>query len=92
MRCLVWRGEEEVLVGCLDGLVHQWKVGAESRVLFAMEGSIIHMRWNHTHKVVYHSILQYTTVYYSISQYSTVYHCDLHLLYYYPDTPTLLQF
>ena len=76
MRCLVWRGEEEVLVGCLDGLVHWWKVGAESRVLFAMEGSIIHMRWNHTNKVVYHSIAQYIIVTYIYSTTTlTLLHC-----------------
>ena len=77
VRCLVWRGEGEVLVGCLDGLVHRWNVETEPKVLFAMEGSIIHMRWNHTNKVVYHSILQYITVYYSIPQYVTVYHSIL---------------
>ena len=69
--------------------MYRWKVGAELKVLFAMEGSIIHMRWNHTHKVVYHtvyhgiyhtvyySIPQYTTVYYSILQYTTVYYSIL---------------
>ena len=77
VRCLVWRGEGEVLVGCLDGLVHRWNVGAEPKVLFAMEGSIIHMRWNHTNKVVYHSILQYITVYHSRLQYTTVYYIRL---------------
>ena len=76
VRCLVWRGEGEVVIGCLDGLVHRWVVGAGPKVMFAMDGSIIHMRWNHTHKVtsltVYYlyttCILQYITyiVYYCI--------------------------
>ena len=61
VRCLVWRGEGEVVIGCLDGLVHQWVVGTEPRVMFAMDGSIIHLRWDHTHKVPSHPTLTVST-------------------------------
>jgi len=62
VRCLVWRGEGEVVIGCLDGLVHQWVVGTEPRVMFAMDGSIIHLRWDHTHKVPSHTTLTVSTL------------------------------
>ena len=68
VRCLVWRGEGEVVIGCLDGLVHWWVVGAGPKVMFAMDGSIIHMRWNHTHKVTSLTVYYlYITVYYLYS-------------------------
>ena len=53
VRCLVWQSDVIILIGCLDGLVHQWGLesGPQSKILFAMEGSVIHMRWNHAHKV-----------------------------------------
>ena len=61
MRCLVWRGEGEVVIGCLNGLVHQWVLGTEPQVMFAMDGSIIHLRWDHTHKVPSHTTLTVST-------------------------------
>ena len=32
MRCLCWLDEDYVLVGCLDGIVHLWRIGGEIRV------------------------------------------------------------
>ena len=32
MRCLCWLDEDYVLVGCLDGIIHLWRIGGEIRV------------------------------------------------------------
>lgn len=40
-----------IYVGCLDGLVHQWKVGEPVRELLHLDGSVIHIRFDHKHKV-----------------------------------------
>ena len=32
MRCLCWLDEDYVLVGCLDGIIHLWRIGEEIRV------------------------------------------------------------
>ena len=32
MRCLCWLDEDYVLAGCLDGIVHLWRIGGEIRV------------------------------------------------------------
>ena len=52
VRCLVWRDEEVMFVGCLDGVVHQWEVGAGTRTeVLHLEGSVIHMQFDHKYKV-----------------------------------------
>ena len=32
MRCLCWLDEDYILVGCLDGIIHLWRIGGEIRV------------------------------------------------------------
>ena len=46
MRCVVWRCEDVILVGGLDGQVSQCKVGGVCKPLLQLEGSVIHMRFN----------------------------------------------
>ena len=40
-----------MLVGCLDGQVHQCPVDGTSKVLLQLEGGVIHMRFNRVHQV-----------------------------------------
>ena len=41
-----------ILIGCLDGCVHQWEVGgASTKDLLHMEGSVLHMQFDHQLKV-----------------------------------------
>ena len=56
VRCLVWACEGVMLVGALDGGIYRWGVGGASppsppSLLTQLEGSVIHMRFDHTHKV-----------------------------------------
>ena len=40
-----------MLIGCLDGTVHQWQLGSLPVVCMAVKGSVIHMAWDHRRKV-----------------------------------------
>ena len=52
VRCMAWMDEKSLLVGTLDGAVHAWDVGdSQPRPLLQLEGSVIHIRFDHKHKV-----------------------------------------
>lgn len=36
-----------MLIGCLDGHVHQWEVGGATKDLLHLEGSVLHMQFDH---------------------------------------------
>lgn len=36
-----------MLIGCLDGRVHQWEVGGATKDLLHLEGSVLHMQFDH---------------------------------------------
>ena len=40
-----------MLIGCLDGRVHQWEVGGATKDLLHLEGSVLHMQFDHQLKV-----------------------------------------
>jgi hypothetical protein len=43
-----------MLIGCLDGCVHQWEVGGATKDLLHLEGSVLHMQFDHQLKVSTH--------------------------------------
>ena len=63
MHCIVWRSDTELLIGCLDGCVHQWEVGGATRDLLHLQGSVLHMQFDHQFKVYIHNVLAYTDAY-----------------------------
>ena len=36
-----------MLIGCLDGCVHKWEVGGATKDLLHLEGSVLHMQFDH---------------------------------------------
>ena len=36
-----------MLIGCLDGRVHKWEVGGATKDLLHLEGSVLHMQFDH---------------------------------------------
>lgn len=51
-----------VLVGCLDGRVHECEVGGATMEVLHLEGSVLHMQFSHQFKVgfVYEKSHTYT--------------------------------
>ena len=59
MRCLTWAYQDSVLVGTLDGTVQVWRIGeAKSCPLLEVQGSVIHMRFDHKHKVIFFPMIK----------------------------------
>ena len=62
MRCVAWWTNSVVLVGCLDGRVHECEVGGATKEVLHLEGSVLHMQFSHQFKVgfVYEKSHTYT--------------------------------
>ena len=54
VRCIRWRSADVMLIGCLDGRVHQWQVGGVTKELLHLEGSVLHMQFDHRLEVCLH--------------------------------------
>ena len=59
VRCIAWRSANALLIGCLDGCVHQWEMGGATKELLKLEGSVLHMRFDHQLKVCLHPTVVY---------------------------------
>ena len=53
----MWKNDSNVLLGCLDGCVHQWDVGGATQQLLQLEGSVLHVQFDHQLKVLGISLL-----------------------------------
>lgn len=52
-----------MLIGCLDGRVHKWEVGGATKDLLHLEGSVLHMQFDHQLKVSTRAYIHTTLAY-----------------------------